>query len=368
MKNNKILLCASDAGGIKNIASLISRLQDKKYLPILVTNIDHLGIFSKLGVEILSSEHINSEYAVEELIKKIQPIAIMCGTSRYICADRFMIAAANRLCIKSFVVLDEWYGYAIRFTNEKGELAYLPSVICCQDEQAKMEAKAEGIPAQILKVTGNPALSYLTKMAKQFFQKKPDVLSFLKPYQKFFFVTFLSETYAVDFGEAQGEVGRFGSHLGYTEKTVCEDIISVLENSEHKIVLIEKLHPETVGKDFIKSNHRNIVRFTVKHIDLWRLLLLSDLVIGMRSMALLESCILGRPTVSYQPGRIGDQRCSAVRLGLISCLSTRSDLEKWCKNESEKINRKRNEVRPLKVYPFAREDSIDNVIRCITDN
>ena len=46
-------------------------------------------------------------------------------------------------------------------------------------------------------------------------------------------------------------------------------------------------------------------------------------------MALLESALMGRVTISYQPGlRVAD-KCTAVRLGLIPKLDDLSALTRW---------------------------------------
>ena len=55
----------------------------------------------------------------------------------------------------------------------------------------------------------------------------------------------------------------------------------------------------------------------------------SDAVVGMRSMALLEAALMGVPALSFQPGLIGEERCTAVRLGLIPQTTRADEAKRW---------------------------------------
>jgi len=77
-------------------------------------------------------------------------------------------------------------------------------------------------------------------------------------------------------------------------------------------------------------------------------------------MALLEALILGRPAISYQPGLLGEEYCSAVRLGLLQRLSTLAELGKWCRRQltSSEVRQKR----PIERFPFAGRDAPEKVV------
>ena len=61
----------------------------------------------------------------------------------------------------------------------------------------------------------------------------------------------------------------------------------------------------------------NVIWHTVEGFTPLSLMWHSTLVIGMRSMALLQSALMGTPTASYQPNLIHKERCTAARLNLI---------------------------------------------------
>ena len=364
MVTRKILLCATDAGGAGNIVPLLNVLDRKGFQSILAITkpLNTLFKVNVFGTESISAGSITSEKMAFHILEKIKPFAVICGTTRYIGAERFLTLAAKIFSIRSVVVLDEWFNYHLRFQDENGNLFYLPDIICCQDQQAKKEAEAEGIPSQLLNVTGSPYLSNLTDKAQQFAINEPEIPDFIKSYVNEQIVTFLSETHTSDYGSASGKQGPLGSFIGYTEHSVKNEVITVLKRLNRQIVFIEKLHPGAEGLDFQVSKQGKITLIRIKQTDLWKLLYYSDVVLGMRSMALLESCILGRPTVSYQPGLIGPQLCTAVRLGIISCLSQSSKLEDWLRQKMN-ITIVEKEKLSVKRYPFAASDAVERIAK-----
>ena len=68
-------------------------------------------------------------------------------------------------------------------------------------------------------------------------------------------------------------------------------------------------------------------------------------MIGMRSIALLEAFLIGLPSISYQPGLIGINRCTAVKKGLIECVVSQDGLHRWLANNIAGKSKKRI-VRP----------------------
>ncbi len=359
MDTAKILLCATDAGGARNISPLIGRLQRREYQPVLVTSPEMLGLFDTGGVETIESNKITPE-SVENFLNTLMPVVIICGTSRYVSPERLLVAAGGKLGIGTVVVLDEWSNYRVRFENEIKQLVYLPDAIAAMDELAKEEAIKEGLPKERIHITGSPSLATLTDHAKRFATNPPDIPQFLPGTHNDAVITFLSETYAADYGSKPGECGPMGSYLGFTEYTVREDILSVLKNLDQPCTFVEKLHPSAQEDDSDTLFTERIRWLRVKKVDLWPLLWHSQTIIGMRSMALLEALILGQPAVSYQPVSSGKEYCSAVRLGLAPRLSTTTELEKWCR-----IQLAGSEVRPegkIKRFPFARRDAPEKVI------
>ncbi len=291
---------------------------------------------------------------------------LVCGTSRYLSPERFLTLAAKKLKIKSIAILDEWYNYRLRFEDEKGQLVYLPDIICAQDEQAFNEAVLEGIPSDLLRVTGSPSLSVLTDKAEDFLAKPPSEPVFMKnEYLVKPVITFLSETHAYDYGGRLGEKGPFGEFMGYTERSVRRDIFRVLNEVEEPCTVVEKVHP--ADNATYRSLKNSLIRWIrVNEVELWPLLWHSDLVIGMRSMALLEATILGCCAVSYQPNLKGTQLCTAARLNLVPDFYDRAQLRKWFENKFSP--KQQNFPKVIKRFPFARKDSLQNIMDLIEEN
>lgn len=354
------LLCATDAGGARNLAPLIGLFLSRGMSGVVCASgvsapfLDGEG----LSLEILTLASIDE---AQRYLAIKKPSVIICGTARKGSVERLLIAAAKQVSIRSVVVLDEWFYYRLRFADEYGNLAYIPDIICCQDERAKKEAEREGIPGGILRVTGSPSLARLAVLAERFTSEPPAALDVIRGRGNRLVVTFLSETHAADYGSAPGEHGPLGSFLGYTENTVKEEIIGILKKSGMPVIFVEKLHPALRGLACGSAREGNIIFVTTVDADTRSLIWHSAFVIGMRSMGLLESVILRRPAVSFQPGLIGPQLCSAVRLGFIPCFLSRRELKEWCFHRLE-MKGSFSSNRPIEDFPFARKDAAENVV------
>ena len=358
---NNVLLCATDAGGARNLAPLLKVIKKRGYQSYLVTSKNMTGLFDLQYANLIDASSIDiSANSVKKLIESVEPTAIICGTTRYMSIDRLLISEGKKKDIRTVVVLDEWFNHRLRFENEKGELVFLPDAIACMDENAKKGAVEEGIPEELCFITGSPSLTDLTNRAEAFIKKPGPLPDFLKTKKSTPIFTFMSQPFTADYGSKKGEHGALGSFLGYTEETVKKDIQNVVKKINKPCIIVEKLHPSSELDDMDYSINENIRWIRIKKTDLWSLYWHSQAVIGMRSMALLESVIFNRPTISYQPGLLAKDTCTAVVFGLAKKLSKPDELEKWLNNQFNKSVGK--DKRSINRYPFTRKDSIDNVV------
>jgi hypothetical protein len=354
------VLCATDAGGVRNLAPLAPVSVKRGIVPLIATSQAMLGLWGEhAGVDELHIVDGAPSQGLASILKNRRPHACICGTTRYLSPDRLLVQAAKEEGIRTVVVLDEWFNHRLRFEDpDTGELAYLPDAIAVQDQQAREGAVAEGLPAAICHITGSPALAELTQRARLLAaapSPAPEVLADVgdRPV-----VTFLSETHAADYGTGPHCPGRFGPFIGYTEVTVRQAILEVLARLGEPVTFIEKLHP-AAGKQDIGFWIPETVDFrSILKTDLWALMWHSNLVIGMRSMALLEASILGCEAVSFQPGRLGPELCTAVRLGVIPRMERQEELAAWL---APRLNRKTKQ-RVIRQYGFARSDAADLVL------
>ena len=339
-----VLLCATDAGGVRNLSPLLPALAQRSLTPMLITRRDLRYL---LGEDAHSAEQIidHIKIRIDELpvlLTDISPLALILGTARYGRHERELICLGKLFGIRTVVMLDEWFEYRERFMDpSNGRLTYLPDAIAVQDEQALNEATDQGIPPHLCVITGSPALMRLTNKALHMKKKPPVMPAFLSKASQGPVVTFISETHSKDYGNHPGGRGALGCYIGYTENTVREMIIGSLERINAPVNFVEKLHPDHRG-NYVHESNGPVEKFTIRNCDLWALLWHSDIVIGMQSMALLEAHILGCEVVSYQPDLLGLDTCTAVRLGLIQRLDNKTQLKQWCSSRLTTKSTERN--------------------------
>jgi hypothetical protein len=357
-----IVLCATDAGGIRNLAPLASVCVARGLQPVIVTSQAGVGLWGEPASvgEVCMVDQASSR-DLEALLKKVRPRACICGTTRFVSPDRLLVQAARAAGVRSVVVLDEWFNYRLRFEDpDTGELVYLPDAVAVQDRQAHAGAVAEGVPAHICHITGSPALAELTRRARGLAAAPPMAPEILGNGAQRPVITFLSETHAADYGTGPDSPGRLGPFIGYTEITVRQAILEALRRLGERVILVEKLHPAAADKRETGVDIPENVDFrSTRETDLWALLWHSAAVIGMRSMALLEARILGCEALSFQPGLIGPQQCTAVRLGLIPRLDQPDEVESWL---ASRLGRQAGRQRIIFTPDFARDGAADRVI------
>jgi hypothetical protein len=352
MVGKSLILCATDTGGAKNLAPLLPLLAETKFNVCLLTIEERREIYFKY-LDCIDDLRIRKYMSVENIVQffdDVDPVAILTGTTRYPSMDRELIYQANQADVRSVVVLDEWYAYRERFVDpDTGELKFLPDAICVPDQNAWDEAVYSGLPGEKCNITGSVALADLTEKASEYLNVAPQIPQEISSRKGKRVVTFLSETYARDFGSAPGERGLLGDYKGYTENSVASDIWQILQLIPQSTLLVEKVHPaDDTKKIGILDQSQTHTWVRVKDVDLSTLLWHSDVVIGMQSMAILEAHIFGCCVVSYQPGLIGSDTCTAVRLGYVDRLIAPLKLKKWL-NENLESEFERN----IRVLPFA---------------
>jgi hypothetical protein len=354
----RVLLCGTDAGGLKNLIPIVETLLRKRIEFHLLTESKFHYLVDWLPKEMVSFTGNPFGVQSEHLLHRVKPTLIITGTTRFQSPDRIITSLCKQLKITTVAVQDEWYNYRMRFENDNGELQYLPDYIAIMDKVAYQEAVDEGIPQDILRITGSPALTKLYKMVLGFQQKPPPVPLFLKEYSKSKIITFISEEFIADYScSGSGDDGKLGPFQGYNEETVLMDIIDILQRLQGEYVLIDKLHPGSAKIENAESTrNKRVIR--VRRTDLLSLLWYSDIVIGMKSVALLEAAIMGKPTVSYQPGLLFPNQCTAVKLDLIPMVTDKEKLEQWIFRKPEE--RCRAERKSLS---FIDESSVEKILK-----
>ncbi|MFK7862090.1 MAG: hypothetical protein AB8B64_25005 [Granulosicoccus sp.] len=211
------------------------------------------------------------------------------------------IAARARLAGKPALhVLDNWTSYTQRVRD------FMPDAYAVMDKLALEEAKAAGVPDQILHVTGHPDLAKIVDETHEL--PGPVTMSS---------ILFVSEP--------AGTTG--GIELrGYDETIVTEHLMSALsEHMPDTSTLYVAPHPRECRQSV--SDRMTRICGGLANAPDWLLVAPGQIrpalhsasrVVGMTSILLYEAWLLGRPTLSLQPGmRQGMARTLSNREGII---------------------------------------------------
>lgn len=191
---------------------------------------------------------------------------------------------ANASSVPTVHVLDNWSSYRKRIET------YIPSYYTVMDDVAFSQASLDGVPEVILRITGHPGLGELG------FEQRS---SSYKANEKK--ILFVSEPVSTD----QGIENR-----GYDEITVANLFSQAILSQS---ILIDRLliapHPRECRQAVcrrmrhlfgMQSQQMNWVM--VPEGSIRQALSQSTHVVGMTSLLLYEAWLLGKPTLSLQPG------------------------------------------------------------------
>jgi len=364
-----IVVCATEAGGASNLIPVIESNNNVKF--IAFADKGAIPIFDQANIPYIACDFLSDVKAGQKnslkLLREIKPNFILCGRSRVLGAERFLVVAAKQQEIPSVVVIDEWFDYRYNFVDNQDRTVHLPDIICCPDEMACEEAKDEGLPKDRLIPTGSPALSALMDKIESYAIKPPECPNYIK-HTNLPIITFMSETHSIDYGSKAGSKGVLGNYLGYDEYSVRMDLINILKEINIKCTVIEKLHP-SVNKNVVSQpDISDVTWHTISGSTPLALMWHSSIVIGMRSMALLQSALMGLPTASYQPNMKVNERCTAVRLNLIPSFTNIMGMKKWLINSLKKDNISFNRGKSLTRPFFANKKASHAVFKAITNS
>ena len=286
MTDRKIVFLAHDPGGCEALYPVYQKLQVQ-------------SIFFALG----PSARIHPQYAsdwqkakniLQELAECECLAGLVLGRDWGTDLDVLALAWARKNVIKSIVILDYWSNYAVSFRDETCKYHW-PDAYLVMDDLARQEAIAEGVPSDILHVSGHPGLDKFCAMGGEYSTPDKDVLFLSQP---------LSRLY--------------GNSLGYTEQGVLADVQRACLACGRRLEV--KFHP----KDALEFQQK--YRDIAAEGDVDELMRHYSLVIGMSTMALLHAVLMKVPVVSYQPDLRGQDGCITNRLGLSQRLRNYEDL------------------------------------------
>jgi len=328
----RILCFAREAGGAEAIAPVIKNLKNR-YSVLLLAKDFAIPVFQRHNLEYQEYTTHSGEAIIAVLRdcwEGLMPDVVLTSATSLPWNDmteRQLWLWAGEHAIPSIGVIDQWQNYGLRFSgcNPDEFLAYLPTRITALDDRAREEMISEGIPAELITVTGQPALDALFKERQAFASsERKAIRNKVGVETDSFLVLFVSEVMKRDFADS----------LGFTEESTLAFLIQTLsaliDETGMKLHLVVKLHPQNttadfVGIDFNQARQKFPVSLIRQEIQPRPLVLASDVVIGMTSVLLVESILLGRPTISVTLNGKQDVELVAIRVGALP----------WLRNEDE---------------------------------
>ncbi len=212
-------------------------------------------------------------------------------------------------------VLDNWVNYRSRLCMD-GLPPLIPDIYAVMDDKAKEEALADEVPETCLVVTGHPNLGSLDLAAQQvtdawrleFRQRLGLGLNGRG------LIAFINEPVSQD----QGAGPDNSAWRGYTEWDALSALAQGLGDAPVDVVVIPhpRDQPEQVEQAWERVKGSCAGRVVVG-LSGREVMLAADRTAGMASILLYESWLVGRPTLSLQPGLVRDDLLSiALRPGV----------------------------------------------------
>ena len=170
----KILTVSSEAGGARNLIEVVEQFRSE----IMFTNLCAGGAIGAFEESSLTYRNIDGLYDTDELsglVRSLAPDAVLSGRGVQLGSpERMAVEVARKLQIPSVGLIDEWYDYKKNYVNKTGVFNALPDMVCCPDEQARVEALRDGLPEDRLCVTGSPFFASVFSNRNVTSHRKPE--------------------------------------------------------------------------------------------------------------------------------------------------------------------------------------------------
>ena len=308
-----ILIGCSEVGQAKYLSDVIKSLDYK--CTFIASNIC-FGYFQDtnvIGFKEKDYDRIN--------FKEIK--LVICGSpfcNKKNTIERRLIKKARSSKIVSISIIEHWSWYKKRF-QINGKNALFPDHVILNDNVAYNEALAEGLPRKCLKPLGNIYLENLSKAHPTKLNQSKIKFKYKLPKNKNI-IFFVSEKIKNGFNK------KYVRDLGYDEFTVLNDIKSILTQNDHLVI---KTHPEENIKKFKMYENKQIS--VISDCSIYEIITMSNQIIGMTSMLLIELAMFRNDIISYIPNNkkkfIGSRIGATINVRNISKTDYKLNLKKY---------------------------------------
>jgi len=325
-----VLLFAEDPGAANYMAQLPAALNKLGWKTFLVAH----GLSEQYLKELDTQPDAGkSSLDVLKLIEATKPRVVLVGTSdNFDSMGLMLLAEARRAGIQTVGVVDHRMNAEIRFKGRSNDpMAYAPDWLIVPDEWTKSSFVNMAYPARQVAVFGHPHYDYIRSVREQLEREDineikrrvlPDTVEGKKV------VLFAAECAACNSPlspqlRAEYKLTGSGDAAGRTE-IVLEEFLGAIRFLTPRPYLVLRLHPKDKLEYFEK--YRESFDF-VSHGGLpLELIYISDLVVGLTSMLLMEAALLGKTTLSIIPRPKEKDWVPGIELGFTACVTTRAQL------------------------------------------
>ena len=260
------------------IAFVCREVGPARYLLALQQHLDAkiLWCGSQVTVPLFEAERgtvTGLDYAITEANLVVSAVSVGEGI------DKSAIRISRESGLPSIAIVEHWSWFRERFFVDG--IPVLPDLILVNDSIALNLAIEAGLPPNILKVAGNPVLENLAN-------SQPKRSREIKLAEQSKTVVFVSESLAAE--KAVGLLPR----MRFTEYDVLNAILRYRDPLDRVIV---KLHP---AENLTKYSHFGPDIEMLGQTSIQELAEISDVVIGLGSMLLLELAALGCPVINVE--------------------------------------------------------------------
>lgn len=299
-----VVAIAGDPGGAAAIAPVIAALRETGSRVHALAYRQAGQVWQRRAVVYQQADEAMTTADATTVLDQCRANVLLAATSvNGIDLEKRFLSASRSLDLPSLAVLDFWSNYRLRFADEADELAYLPDAIAVMDQRARLEMVAAGFDPARLLVTGQPAFDELQQCrARLTPQRRSSVRSRLgvRPDERM--VLFASQPLSALYGTDRSNP----LFPGYTEQTVLDGLVEALAHLAQRrrtpIALAVRPHPREKA-EALQRHGRAGLRLCVDDSNEGReVALAAELVAGMTTVLLVESCLMGCVTISLQPG------------------------------------------------------------------
>jgi hypothetical protein len=325
-----IVVVCGDPGGASAVGKVIKLLElDRRVFIKPVAYKEAATVWDEMEIPYQKIPDDFTQESTLALLKKPDVKLLFTGTSvNSVDLEKQFIVGARQIGLPSLSLVDFWTNYTWRFSDNAGNLVYLPDKIAVMDEYACQEMIREGFDPSGLVNTGQPVFDDLADWRAQFsIQRRDEIRTQLGVRAGELLVLFASQPLTSLYGTDTFQT----KYLGFDEWSVLEDLIKSLEDikaeTDANIHLVIRPHPrETVGP--FMGYRSDSYPITVVETGSGRSqVMAADLVVGMNTELLIEACYLGCITLSLQPGLRHPDRLPTNHLGFSRAVYNQEDIK-----------------------------------------